>query len=177
MTTRTDAVARVQPSTIPVASPLAPPAGRRRAVTARLRTWGPVVLWMVVIFVLSARSGLESGDGGKLRFDLAKLAHLAVYLVLGALLDRAFTGLRVRRQVWWVMVFLVLYAITDEIHQAFVPGRTPLMLDVAIDAGGGLLGIAAWRTLVTPRLTGRRGPSGPVSAGRAAGSGTGRARR
>ena len=39
---------------------------------------------------------------------------------------------------------VVLYAIGDEIHQAFVPGRTPLVTDVAIDALGGLLGILAF---------------------------------
>ena len=36
----------------------------------------------------------------------------------------------------------ILYAITDEIHQSFVPGRTALLSDVVIDsigAGAGLL--------------------------------------
>jgi VanZ family protein len=149
---------------------------------------------MAVIFVLSAREGLDTGDGSKLRFDVAKLAHLTVYFVLGALLDRAMAGHRMRRQAWWVMVVLVSYAITDEIHQAFVPGRTPLLLDIGIDAAGGLAGIFTWRTVFEPwlrRRAARRAPpatdddagAGPtvggtvVSGSPAAGSGTGTAHR
>jgi VanZ like family len=112
------------------------------------------VLWMAVIFVLSSRDGLDSGSG-RLRFDVAKAGHLAVYFVLGALIDRAMSVRPVRRQAWWVLVLLVMYAITDEIHQSFVPGRTPLALDLVIDAVGGLAGIYAWRSVIRPWLAGR----------------------
>jgi VanZ family protein len=73
------------------------------------------------------------------------MAHLAVYAVLAVLLQRAIGTTRIRRRAWWAMVGLVLYAITDEIHQTFVPGRTALLTDVAIDAVGGLAGLATWR--------------------------------
>jgi VanZ family protein len=117
---------------------------------------------MLVIFVLSSRDGLDSGSG-RLRFDIAKLGHLAVYFVLGALIDRAMSLRPVRRQAWWVLVLLVFYAITDEVHQAFVPGRTPLPIDLAIDAAGGLAGIAAWRNVIRPWL-GRRAGASPRDA-------------
>jgi VanZ family protein len=134
---------------------------------------------MAVIFVLSSRDGLDSGSG-RLRFDIAKLGHLAVYFVLGALIDRAVSLRPVRRQAWWGLVLIVSYAITDEIHQSFVPGRTPLAIDLAIDAAGGLAGIAAWRMVIRPWLS-RREPRHPdarapgvsnVSAPRAEGSDT-----
>lgn len=149
-------------------------------VRETLATWAPVVLWMAVIFVLSSREGLDTG-GGRLRFDVAKLGHLAVYFVLGALIDRAMSLRPVRRQAWWVLVLLVCYAITDEIHQSFVPGRTPLAIDLAIDAAGGLAGIGAWRTVIRPWLARRASalPSEPpapavptVNGSRAEGSDT-----
>jgi len=42
----------------------------------------------------------------------------------------------------WVIT--VLYGISDEIHQAFVPGRSPAVIDVAADGVGAALGLAIW---------------------------------
>ena len=47
----------------------------------------------------------------------------------------------------------VAYAASDELHQHFVPGRTGAPLDVAIDAVGVALGVAAWRQLGKTGLT------------------------
>jgi VanZ family protein len=137
---------------------------------------------MGVIFVLSSLEGIDSGSG-RLRFGITKFGHVAVYFVLGALIDRAMGIQPVRRQAWWVMVLLVSYAITDEIHQSLVPGRTPLLFDLVIDGAGGLAGIVAWRRVFQPRLVRRAnvraGPGAPpgVSGSPAAGSDTGTARR
>jgi VanZ family protein len=38
----------------------------------------------------------------------------------------------------------VLYAVSDEVHQALVPGRMGSPLDVAIDAAGVVLGVLLW---------------------------------
>jgi VanZ family protein len=124
---------------------------------------------MGVIFVLSSRDGLDTGSG-RLRFDVAKFAHFTVYFVLGMLLDRALDGRGLRRQAWWTMVFLVFYALTDEIHQSFVPGRTPLLFDIGVDSLGGLVGIGVWRRVIAPWLArrpglGRQRVSGPPAAG------------
>ncbi|MGM0627892.1 MAG: VanZ family protein, partial [Candidatus Fermentibacterota bacterium] len=53
-----------------------------------------------------------------------------------------------------VMILLVLaYALTDEVHQSFVPGRDCSAADMAADAAGGLFSL-----LVLSRF-GRKGPS------------------
>src|SRR3712207_1073496 len=110
--------------------------------TSALRLWAPVVLWAAVIFALSSLSDLGTGLG---TWDLVlrKLAHAAEYAILGALLARA-----LRRDA--VALGLgVAYAVSDEVHQHFVPGRVGAWYDVVVDAVGVALGILAWRRLAS----------------------------
>jgi VanZ family protein len=102
--------------------------------------WLPVVAWAGVIFALSSIPGLGTGLGV---WDLVlrKLAHVAEYAVLGLLLARAAPTAA-------ALALGVAYAVTDEVHQAFVAGRQGSPLDVAVDAVGVLLGVAAYRRLV-----------------------------
>jgi VanZ family protein len=99
-----------------------------------LTVWLPVVAWAALIFVLSAQPDLSTGLG---TWDLVlrKLAHLTEYAILGALLLRA-VGARVP-----ALVAGVAYAVSDEIHQTFVPGRQGSVLDVLIDSAGVVIGI------------------------------------
>ena len=112
-----------------------------RAVGDRHRwllLWLPVVAWAALIFAFSSVPDLGTGLGG---WDLVlrKLAHAAEYAVLGALLLRA-TG-----RIGVALALGVAYAVSDEIHQTFVPGRAGKPLDVAIDTLGVVVGIALWQ--------------------------------
>ena len=100
--------------------------------------WLPVLLWAGVIFTLSSIPSLGTGLG---TWDtvLRKGAHITEYAILALLLVRA-----VGREVP-ALALGVLYAASDELHQGFVRGRHASPVDVAIDAVGLLLGIAAWR--------------------------------
>lgn len=143
---------------------------RRAAFTA---AWAAVVAWMAVIFWFSAQPGTESAamSGGFIQRvigwfvpDFAhmspagqaamveswqtavrKIAHMAEYALLGVLLwtalGRSLSGLRIRA-VLTAGIGLV-YAASDEIHQMFVPGRGPGVLDVLIDFAGLCAGLAA----------------------------------
>ena len=110
-----------------------------------VRNWLPVVAWAAVIFAFSAVPDLGTGLGG---WDLVlrKLAHATEYAILGALLVRA-TG-----RPGLAFGLGVLYSVSDEIHQTFVPGRHGAPLDVAIDAVGVAVGIALWQAARTRRL-------------------------
>jgi VanZ family protein len=109
-------------------------------VAARLTAWLPVAVWAAVIFTLSSIPSLDSGLG---TWDtvLRKLAHLAEYAVLGALLYRA-----LRREPAAIALGS-LYAVTDEVHQAFVSGRQGSPLDWLIDTVGVVAGalLLSWR--------------------------------
>ena len=103
----------------------------------RVSTWLPVVAWVGVIFLFSSIPSLGTSLGA---WDLVlrKLAHLAEFAVLGALLARALG-------VGWAAVLAgSLYAATDELHQTFVDGRTGHPLDWAIDTVGVAIGVLAW---------------------------------
>ena len=102
------------------------------------RLWLPVVAWAALIFAVSSIPDLGTGLGG---WDLVlrKLAHAAEYAVLGALLVRAM------RNPLLAFALGTLYAISDEVHQALVPGRMGSPLDVAIDAVGVACGVLLWQ--------------------------------
>ena len=106
-------------------------------VAGRATLWAPVVLWAGLIFAFSAIPGLSTGLGD---WDLVlrKLAHFGEYAVLGALLARA---LRFQAA---AAALGSLYAVTDELHQAFVGGRHGSPLDWALDTAGVVAGVVLW---------------------------------
>jgi VanZ family protein len=105
-----------------------------------LTHWLPVLLWAAVIFALSSIPSLGTGLG---TWDviLRKGAHVTEYAVLAFLLARS-----LEREAP-ALALGILYAASDELHQAFVRGRHASPVDVAIDTGGLLLGLLAWRRL------------------------------
>ena len=114
---------------------------------SRLSQWGPVVLWAAVIFAFSSVPSLGT-DLGVWDTVLRKCAHATEYAILALLLYRA-----LGRE---LPAFLIGfgYAITDEVHQAFVRGRHASPFDVSMDAAGlvlGLLVVHAARRRRAPR--------------------------
>ena len=67
-----------------------------------------------------------------------KAGHLVAYAVFGWLLARGTR--RSGANGSWVMAVGLLYAASDEVHQAFVPGRVPSWGDLAADVAGLALG-------------------------------------
>jgi VanZ family protein len=109
---------------------------------------------MGLIFFLSSQPSLPSAPDPLSDAILKKAGHVAAYAILMLLLLRA-TEPRgeaqpdsspTRKQFWVCMAILLAYAVSDEIHQSFVPGRSPRWTDVfGFDALGGLVGALAWR--------------------------------
>ena len=93
---------------------------------------------MSLIFFLSAQPDLSSGLGV---WDLVlrKLAHAFLFGSLTLLWLRAL-DFTTPRALFWSVVIAALYAISDEFHQTFVPGRSGHAVDVGVDLIG--IGIA-----------------------------------
>jgi peptidoglycan/LPS O-acetylase OafA/YrhL len=124
-----------------------PDAAHTGSTRDRALRWAPVVAWAGVIFAMSSIPGSNLPGGYSFQ------GHLAEYTVLGALVMLALR--HQPRRLALVLVALAacsLYGVTDELHQAFVPGRTPDVLDWATDTLGAALGVGvtvawlAWRT-------------------------------
>lgn len=116
--------------------------------------WLWVILWCGLIFWFSSIPNY-TGKGvnfetftGILDFSCRKVAHFFEYAVLMILLYRAVQmSWRQIPQTHFLLCFSfsVLYAISDEIHQSTVFGRSGNSFDVFVDALGALCGYALYR--------------------------------
>ena len=91
--------------------------------------WLVVVVWMGLIFAVSAQPSLPEAPDPWFDVLLKKLAHMLEYAILCLL----FWGALPADVPWWAWVLAVLYAASDEIHQTFVPGRNGWIVDVLVD--------------------------------------------
>ena len=105
-----------------------------------IKYWLPVLIWCIIIFYLSNTPNLNSGLGS---WDLIlrKIAHITEYSILTILLWRAFKFHNIRRIYNWSGSLAILYAISDEVHQSFIPTRNASIYDVLIDVAGVILAI------------------------------------
>ena len=133
--------------------------------------WTLVVAVMVFIFSHSAKSAEQStktsGEVAKtvlsivvkdfktlpeteqqkavdsLQFIVRKSAHFSVFSALGFLCFLAMNTYNIKLKTKFISALTIslLYAISDEIHQLFVPGRAGQIRDVLIDFSGSLTGI------------------------------------
>lgn len=108
--------------------------------------WGVVLVWMGLIFVLSAQEQLPTPEERWLDFVLEKSAHTIEFAVLAILLSRALGVERsANRRSFLIAVSLAwLYALSDEFHQRFVPGRSDDWTDILFDWLGALTGVWLW---------------------------------
>ncbi len=126
--------------------------------------WALTLGWMGLIFWLSSLPDLPGPEGELGDAALKKLGHLVEYGILSGLLWwalRVSFRLRPPRLYTTALLLSLLYAASDEVHQAFVPGRTASPFDLGIDALGILAVLGAiW-------MIGRSLPSqGPLHSDR-----------
>lgn len=130
----------------------------------KLVKWLPVILWMIVIFIFSSENGIKSGEnnkfvidllkhiginldkdlGGNANFIVRKFAHMTEYFILFLLVYRAINEkFSFIKTLIFSLIFVFLYASSDEYHQSFIPGRGPSVRDVMIDTSGGTIALLA----------------------------------
>ena len=102
----------------------------------------PVILWALLIFVASSIPNIALPDLEFIASD--KVIHLVVYFVLCVLFHRALSHQKrfpslARWSLACAVLFSILYGVSDEIHQSFVPNRDASVYDLAADSIGTLL--------------------------------------
>ena len=160
------------------------PAAGIKSATSKNRLWryGPVVVWAALIFIGS--SSILSGSNTSAflvqpmhwlfptasdstlqlaHLLIRKAGHLTEYAILAWLAARAFrtssNELLHRRWFLVALILVVLYSLSDEFHQSFVPSRGASLYDCMIDTVGGLtmLSLLAvrWNSVRNPRVSKR----------------------
>lgn len=98
-----------------------------------VKRWLPSVLMCILIFSLSSLGGASiSADPGVDRVS-HKFTHMVIYFVL------TLTFYRGSKSVIISVLLTILYGITDEIHQLYVPTRSGHILDILTDASAGII--------------------------------------
>jgi VanZ family protein len=97
--------------------------------------------YLLVIFLLS------SGKHSQIEVEGPDyIFHSIEFLVLTILVFSVFNGSLIRgfplKKVIITIFFILIYAISDEFHQSFVPGRTASKIDVLYDEIGAILGMS-----------------------------------
>ena len=100
---------------------------------------------MAAIFAVSGGPGPNLPPG----MSSDKILHAGAYAVMAGLVTWAMTRGRLRdatgRALLAGILVATVYGATDELHQAFVPGRQSDVLDLAADAIGALAAAGAIR--------------------------------
>jgi VanZ family protein len=112
-----------------------------------LTLWGPFLGALAFIFFLSSQSDVPGA-----RYFWDKLLHAVGYAGLGVLALRAFHGGFERPRLAATIgagVTVILWGISDEFHQSFVPGRDATAWDVLADAVGFALAVVLVATLTS----------------------------
>ena len=146
----------------------------------RLWRYSPLVVWAALIFIGS--SSILSGSNTSTflvqpmrwlfpaasdstlqlaHLMIRKAGHLTEYAILAWLAARAFrtSSNDLLRRRWFLvaLILVVLYSLSDEFHQSFVPSRSASIYDCMIDTVGGLmmLGFLAvrWNSVRNPRVS------------------------
>lgn len=139
------------------------------------------ISWMIVIFYLSHQPASVSSelsgsfvdmivtissyfpftiDPSIIHFFIRKSAHFIAYFILGLFMIHTFRLMYTLTTASVMIAFgmTVLYAISDEVHQRFIPGRSGEVRDVLIDSVGSLMGIGVYLLLyfIYQKVTVRR---------------------
>jgi len=122
----------------------------RQRFGATVLRWLPAVAWMAVIFMLSSQSCLRVSDDVAVERPFRVLAHLGAYALLAGLLLFALCGANrpTVRAAAIAGAIAMIYALSDELHQSFVPDRTGRVDDLVVDGIGVIIGLAAGTVLL-----------------------------
>ena len=118
----------------------------------RALLWGPVVAYMAVIFGLSAQSS-PPVPGGLPDWVLHGIEYFGFAIVVFRAVSGGVPAALSLARVGTTMAIVTAYAVSDELHQLYVPHRTADIRDVRADVVGASIALLvcwAWHIIATP---------------------------
>ena len=88
------------------------------------------------------------GSGSLSEQIISNLAHIPAYALLTFLWLKSFAGTESKNSIIafsLILAGLMLFAVSDEIHQSFIPGRTASFMDIGLDLIGIFFGLWAFK--------------------------------
>ncbi len=142
-----------------------------KQITKRILLALPMLIVVSLIFSFSAADGQQSGSlslaiaewvsdvldviginvsASVLHLPIRKFAHMSEYALLAITAMWAFYGMNKR----YIIAFVVsvLFAVSDELHQLYVPDRAGTFVDVFIDAAGMCIGLIFYKVISRVRV-------------------------
>jgi VanZ family protein len=122
---------------------------------------------MALIFIASGTQGSDLPSFGTWDLFAKKGGHMCGYAMLAFAFMHALNkgGKPARGRLLAAAALACLYAMTDEFHQKFTPGRTSSIIDVGIDTAGAVLGLAIWGLLKSRKSAADRQQAGLRTGG------------
>lgn len=134
-------------------------------------SWLLVGLCMAAIFIFSSQSGEESKElssnllskivnliGDVIGHNtLRKITHSVEYFGLALLTFNALSWTYYKKRPFAAYLICLLYSITDEIHQYFIPGRACRIFDIFVDSLGSVAAILMCLLFISLAIKIRRG--------------------
>ena len=122
-----------------------------------------VIAVAFIIFYLSGQTATESSKTSDSLIDMIAdllglsfsesfirtLAHFCEYALFGFLAFNLYFAIKDKPKPLLSILLSIGYAVTDEIHQLFVPGRAFQLTDLAVDTAGIILGAAIFFVFYT----------------------------
>ena len=127
------------------------------------------IIWMIIVFYFSSQEGESSGNASgtilniilkifpslegqadTVHMIIRKLAHFTIYMIGGIIYINLFKAYNIKntKSLLYSTLVCTIYAITDEVHQYFVPGRACMITDVIIDAFGAVFGCMVYLVIL-----------------------------
>ena len=112
-----------------------------------------LIIWLLTIYYFSNQHGdissmLSNNVNNVISFInvlyIRKLAHVFLYFILGVLVINVLDLYNVKNLFFYSFVFCILYSISDELHQYFIPLRDCRIIDVLIDSISSYIGIKTY---------------------------------
>jgi len=105
-----------------------------------LRYHVPLLAYAVLVLGVSSIPNLKSPDVPAF-LPLDKVAHFVEYAVLAFLALRSVERLVRKCAVAWTFAFAAVFAVVDEYHQKFIPGRQFDVVDLVADLAGAAMAL------------------------------------